>query len=50
MTVARPEPELQKEMDEYMRKRKLKSRAGRRAAQEEQHAVEESSTLHSKCS
>lgn len=34
-------------MDEIVRKRKLKSRAGRKAAQEEQHLVEESSTLHS---
>lgn len=34
-------------MDEIVRKRKLKSRAGRKAAQEEQHLVEESTTLHS---
>lgn len=47
-TVAKPDPELQKEMDEIVRKRKLKSRAGRKAAQEEQHMAEESSTLHSK--
>ncbi|KAI1722449.1 WD domain, g-beta repeat domain-containing protein [Ditylenchus destructor] len=46
--VAKPEPELQKEMDEIVRKRKLKSRAGRKAAQEEQHLIEESSTLHIK--
>uniref|UniRef100_A0A915EDI7 Pre-mRNA-processing factor 17 n=1 Tax=Ditylenchus dipsaci TaxID=166011 RepID=A0A915EDI7_9BILA len=47
-TVSKPTPELQKEMDEIVRKRKLKSRAGRKAAQEEQHVMEESSTLHIK--
>lgn len=35
-------------MDEIVRKRKLKSRAGRKAAQEVQHLVEESTTLHSR--
>lgn len=46
--VAKPDPELQKEMDEIVRKRKLKSRAGRRALQEQQHLTEESSKLHIK--
>lgn len=46
--IARPDPELQKEMDEIVRKRKLKSRAGRKAAEAEAHLVEESTTLHSK--
>ena len=46
-TVAKPDPELQKEMDEIVRKRKLKSRAGRKAAEAEQHLLEETSTLHS---
>uniref|UniRef100_A0A914CI83 Pre-mRNA-processing factor 17 n=1 Tax=Acrobeloides nanus TaxID=290746 RepID=A0A914CI83_9BILA len=47
-TVAKPDPELQKEMDEIVRKRKLKSRAGRKAAEAEQHLLEETSTLHIK--
>src|SRR3569623_1644515 len=34
-------------MDEIVRKRKLKSRAGRKAAEAEQHLLEETSTLHS---
>uniref|UniRef100_A0A183BLG6 Pre-mRNA-processing factor 17 n=1 Tax=Globodera pallida TaxID=36090 RepID=A0A183BLG6_GLOPA len=47
-TVARPDAELQKEMDEIVRKRKLKSRAGRRAAIAELHLAEESTKLHIK--
>lgn len=44
--IAKPDPELQKEMDEIVRKRKLKSRAGRKAAEDEKHLVEESTTFH----
>lgn len=47
-TVAKPDAELQKEMDEIVRKRKLKSRAGRKAAQEQEQLVEEMTTLHGK--
>lgn len=46
--VAIPDPETQKEMDEFVRKRKLKSRAGRKALQDEEQLVEETSTLHRK--
>lgn len=35
-------------MDEIVRKRKLKSQAGRRAALDEQQLVEETTTLHRK--
>nr|CAD2173577.1 unnamed protein product [Meloidogyne enterolobii] len=44
--VAKPDPELQKEMDEYIRKKKMKSRIGRKLAIEELHMAEESSKLH----
>lgn len=47
-TVAKPDPELQKEMDEIVRKRQLKSKAGKRAAMDEQQLVEETTTLHCK--
>lgn len=46
--VARPDPELQKEMDEIVRKRKLKSRIGRKLAVNELHMTEESTKLHIK--
>lgn len=45
--IAKPDPELQKEMNEIVRKRKLKSRAGRKAAEDEKHLVEENTILHS---
>ncbi|CAD5206770.1 unnamed protein product [Bursaphelenchus okinawaensis] len=47
-TVAKPDAGLQKEMDEIVRKRKLKSRAGRKAAQDQEHMIEEITTLHIK--
>jgi pre-mRNA-processing factor 17 len=47
-TVAQPDPDLQKEMDEIVRKRKLKSRIGRKLAVEELHLTEESTKLHIK--
>jgi pre-mRNA-processing factor 17 len=47
-TVAKADPELQKEMDEYMKQKRQKSRAGRKKANEEQHLIEESVTVHIK--
>lgn len=47
-TVAKPDPELQKEMDEIIRKKKAKSRIGRKLAVEELHLAEESTKLHIK--
>uniref|UniRef100_A0AC34QZ34 Pre-mRNA splicing factor n=1 Tax=Panagrolaimus sp. JU765 TaxID=591449 RepID=A0AC34QZ34_9BILA len=47
-TVAKADPELQKEMDEYMKQKRAQSRAGRRKAQEAEHVVEETVTNHVK--
>ncbi|KAF7634599.1 hypothetical protein Mgra_00006048 [Meloidogyne graminicola] len=44
--VSKPDPELQKEMDEFIRKKKMKSRVGRKLAVEELHIAEESTKLH----
>ncbi|KAI6203118.1 39S ribosomal protein L52, mitochondrial [Aphelenchoides besseyi] len=47
-TVAKPSPELQKEMDEIVRKKKMQSKAGRKAALDEEQLLEETTTLHIK--
>lgn len=46
--MAVPDPELKKELDEIVRKRQLKSKAGRKAALDEQQLIEETTTLHRK--
>ncbi|KAI6241236.1 Pre-mRNA splicing factor [Aphelenchoides fujianensis] len=47
-TVAKPDPELQKEMDEIVRKRKMNSKAGKKALEDIEQMVEETTTLHIK--
>ncbi|KAE9554395.1 hypothetical protein FO519_002387 [Halicephalobus sp. NKZ332] len=47
-TVAKADPELQKEMDEYMRQKRAQSRAGRKKAKEIEHIIEETVTCHIK--
>lgn len=44
--VSRPDSELAKELEEIVRKRQKNSRAGRKAAQQQEFIADESSTLH----
>lgn len=46
--VSRPDSELAKELEEIVRKRQKNSRAGRKAAQQQEFIADESSTLHLK--
>ncbi|VDM98434.1 unnamed protein product [Thelazia callipaeda] len=46
--IVRPDPELAKELEEIVKKRQKNSRAGRKAAQQQEALVDESSTLHLK--
>uniref|UniRef100_A0A7E4VPC2 Pre-mRNA-processing factor 17 n=1 Tax=Panagrellus redivivus TaxID=6233 RepID=A0A7E4VPC2_PANRE len=46
--TAKAEPGLQAEMDEYTKKRRAMSRAGRKRAREAQHVVDETVTCHVK--
>ncbi|KAM3722366.1 Pre-mRNA-processing factor [Dirofilaria immitis] len=46
--VSRPDPELAKELEEIVKKRQKNSRAGRKAAQQQEVIADESSTLHLK--
>lgn len=46
MQISRPDPELAKELEEIVKKRQKNSRAGRKAAQQQETIADESSTLH----
>lgn len=46
MEISRPDSELAKELEEIVRKRQKNSRAGRKAAQQQETITDESSTLH----
>uniref|UniRef100_A0A914WM07 Pre-mRNA-processing factor 17 n=1 Tax=Plectus sambesii TaxID=2011161 RepID=A0A914WM07_9BILA len=46
--VSKPDPETLKEMEEFMRKKKKLSKAGKRAAAAESGTVEEKATMHLK--
>ncbi|KJH45743.1 WD domain, G-beta repeat protein [Dictyocaulus viviparus] len=48
ITVAKPDPELQKEMDEITRKRQANSRRFKRKQQQQNESAEETSVLHLK--